>query len=40
MEMGWAYNENESQQMDQKVHRVATHEREKIQRTTQQKMAG
>ena len=40
MEMGRTYSVNERQQIDQTLHRGATPEREKIQRTTKQKMAG
>ena len=38
--MGWTYSENDRQQMDQALHRVATKEREKMKRTTKRKVAG
>ena len=40
MEMGRTYIVNERQQIDQTLNRVTTPKREKIQRTTKQKMAG
>ena len=36
----WTYSKNERQQMDQAMHRVATKDREKIKRTTKQKVTG
>ena len=38
--MGWTYNKNERQQMDKAENTVATQEREEVQRTTNQKVAG
>ena len=40
MEMGWTSSENERQQMDQAVHRMASLERGKIKTTALQKVAG
>ena len=37
--MGSTYSKNESQWVDQTLHRVANKEREEIKRTTKQKMA-
>ena len=37
--MGRTYSKNEGQQVDQKLHRVATKERDEIKATTKQKMA-
>ena len=37
--MGRTYSNNEGQQVDQTLHRVATKEREEIKGTTEQKMA-
>ena len=39
MDMGWTHRKHEKQQMDQAMHRVATKEREKIKKTTKQKVA-
>ena len=40
MQMSWTYSKNERQQMDQALRRVATKQKEKIKRTSKQRMAG
>ena len=40
MERDWTYSQNEREQMGRAVLRMATQEREKIQRTTMQEKTG
>ena len=39
VEMGQSYSKIKGQQVDKAMHRVATKEREEVERTTKQKMA-